>query len=132
MRQHGIGARITWDTSEIVGSSNMNGLLGLSGVRLAEHLGVIAFVQASFDPLNAPASAVGPPYVDVLVTHTVEQAQALARRAPSGSNGRTFNVANVVLQVYRSAVPRIAASVLDLMIEAARPAARGGIILRAT
>jgi hypothetical protein len=68
----------------------------------------------------------------VVVTRTVEQAQGLARRAPSGSNGRTFNVANVVLQVYRSTVPRIAAAVLDLMTEARPRGARGGLILRAT
>jgi hypothetical protein len=110
----------------------MNGFLGLRGARLSAHWGAIAFVQASFDPLNAPASAVGPPYVDVLVTQTVQQAKGLVHRAPTGSNGRTFNVANVVLQVYRSAVPRIAPAVLDLMIEAAGPGARGGLILQAT
>jgi hypothetical protein len=110
----------------------MNGFLGLSGARLAEHRGAIAFVQASFDPLNAPASAVGPPYVDAVVTETVDQAEGLVHRAPTGSNGRAFNVANVVLQVYRSAVPRIAGPLLDLMIEAAGPPARGGLILRAT
>jgi hypothetical protein len=132
LRRHGVEARVTWSANKIVGSSGMNGFLGLSGVRLAGHWGVIAFVQASFHPVNAPASAVGPPYVDVVVTRTVEQAQGLAHRAPSGSNGRTFNVANVVLQVYRSTVPRIAAAVLDLMAEARARGARGGLILRAT
>lgn len=121
LRQHGIRARTTWRASQIVGSSNMNGFLGLSGARLAEHWGVNAFVQASFNPLDAPARAVGPPYVDAVVADTVGQAQGLAHRARSGSNGRTFNVANVVLQVYRSAVPRIAAPLLDLMIQAAGP-----------
>lgn len=110
----------------------MNGFLSLSGLRLRTHWGVIAFVQASFHPLDAPASAVGPPYVDLVVTDTVQQARGLVRRAPTGSNGRTFSLANVVLQVYRSAVPRIAAAVLDLMIEAAGPGARGGLVLRAS
>jgi hypothetical protein len=109
----------------------MNGFLGLSGARLSTHWGAIALVQASFKPPNAPASSREAPYVDALVTHTVEQAQALARRAPSGSNGRTLDVANVDLQVYRSTVPRIAASVLDLILEAAGPRSRGGLILRA-
>lgn len=132
LRQHGIRARITWSASEIVGSSNMNGFLGLNGARLAEHWGVNAFVQASFDPFSAPASAVGPPYVDAVVADTVGQAQGLAQRASSDTNGRTLNVANVVLQVYRSAVPRIAAAVLDLMIEAAGPpGARDPLVLQA-
>ena len=119
LRQHGIQARIAWNASEVSGAADMNGFLGLSGVRLAEHWGVTAFVQASFHPLNAPASAVGPPYVDAVVTNTVGQAQGLAQRAPSGTSGRTLRVANVVMQVYRSALPRIAAPVLDLMIRAA-------------
>jgi hypothetical protein len=96
----------------------MNGFLALSGSRLREHWSVNAFVQASFDPLNAPASAVGPPYADVVVTDTAQQALGLLHRAPTGSNGRTFRVANVVLQVYRSAAPRIAPAVHDLGREA--------------
>jgi hypothetical protein len=132
LRQHGIGARIAWRASESVGSSKLNGFLGLSGARLAEHWGVVAFVQASFHPLDAPANAVGPPYVEAVVADTVRQAQRLAQRAPSHTNGRTLNVANVVLQVYRSAVPRIAAPVLDLMIQAAGPTgARDPLVLQA-
>jgi hypothetical protein len=118
LRQHGIRSRITWGANETEGAAAMNGFLALSGARLRGHWGVNAFVQASFDPLDAPASAVGPPYVDVVVTDTAQQALGLVHRAPTGSNGRTFKVANVVLQVYRSAVPRIAAVVHDLRREA--------------
>jgi len=118
LRQHGFQARITWHASEIGGAAAMNGFLALSGLRLRDHWRVNAFVQASFNPLNAPASAVGPPYADVVVTDTAQQALGLFRRAPTGSNGRTFNVANVVLQVYRSAAPRVAAAVRDLRREA--------------
>jgi hypothetical protein len=118
LRQHGFQARITWSASETRGSAAMNGFLALSGARLRQHWGVNAFVQASFDPLNAPASAIGPPYADAVVTDTAQQALGLVHRAPTGSNGRTFNVANVVLQVYRSAVPRISAAVHDLRREA--------------
>jgi hypothetical protein len=118
LRVHGIRARITWRANEISGAAAMNGFLGLSGVRLREHWGVTAFVQASFDPLNVPANGVGPPYVDAVVTDTAQQAQGLAHRAPIGSNGRTFNIANVILQVYRSAVPHIAPAVHDLRREA--------------
>lgn len=96
----------------------MNDFLALSGARLREHWGVNSFVQASFDPLNAPASAVGPPYADVVVTDTAQQALGLVHRAPTGSNGRTLNAANVALQVYRSAFPHIAAAVHDLRREA--------------
>src|SRR5262249_40233036 len=81
LRQHGVPARITWHANEISGAAAMNGFLGFSGARLREHWGVTAFVQASFDPLNAPASAVGPPYLDVLVTDTARHAQGLVHRA---------------------------------------------------
>jgi hypothetical protein len=118
LRQHGFPARITWQASEIRGAAAMNDFLGLSGAWLRDHWGVNAFVQASFNPLNAPASAVGPPYADVVVTDTAQQALDLMHRAPTGSNGRTFKVANVVLQVYRSAAPRIAPAVHDLRREA--------------
>jgi hypothetical protein len=75
LRKHGVRARITWRASEIRGATEMNGFLGLSGVRLREHWGAIAFVQASFNPLNAPASAVGPPYVDVVVADRRQRPQ---------------------------------------------------------